>query len=168
MIFIGYGSTAYEMVRFLTDKPNVTIITNSLPVLLLAIECFPGKIIFSGGEYEKEQKFTGGPLGDFFFNQLRATKAFIAAGGISLKDGITDYEIQGASISKKMIDQSDNLIILGDHTKFGVTTFVKICDLKEASMIITDKNCSFQWQKRLSDLQIDILIASEKYENLII
>ncbi|MCP1143959.1 DeoR/GlpR family DNA-binding transcription regulator [Lysinibacillus endophyticus] len=168
VIFIGYGSTAYEMVRFLTDKRNVTIITNSLPVFLLATECFSGKILFSGGEYEKEQKFTGGPLAESFFNQLKASKAFIAAGGISLNDGVTDYEIPGASISRKMIERADNVIILGDHTKFGVSTFVKICDLKEASMIITDKNCSTQWQEKLSELQIDLLIASEKYENLII
>ena len=55
VIFIGHGTTAYEIVRYLGDKPNVIVVTNSLPVLSLAAECFQGKVLFAGGEYEHRQ-----------------------------------------------------------------------------------------------------------------
>ena len=66
VIFIGHGTTAYEIVRYLGDKPNVIVVTNSLPVLSLAAECFQGKVLFAGGEYEHRQKFMGGPLAELF------------------------------------------------------------------------------------------------------
>lgn len=70
-------------------------------MLSLATECFQGKILFAGGEYEHRQKFMGGPLADLFFNQLKANKAFVVAGGISLSDGITDYDITGANVFQR-------------------------------------------------------------------
>lgn len=166
VIFIGHGTTAYEIVRFLSDKPNVIVVTNSLPVLSLASECFQGKVLFAGGEFEHRQKFMGGPLADLFFNQLKAHKAFVAAGGISSDDGITDYDITGAAISKKLIERAENTIILADHTKFGVSTFAHICDLEDIAMVITDKKCSTQWQEKLLQKKVELLIASEIYEDV--
>lgn len=166
VIFIGHGTTAYEIVRFLSDKPNVIVVTNSLPVLSLATECFQGKILFTGGEYEHRQKFMGGPLADLFFNQLKANKAFVAAGGISLTDGITDYDITGAAISKKLIERAETTVILADHTKFGVSTFAHICHLEDVSMIITDQKSSTQWQERLAQKKVELLIASEMLEDI--
>lgn len=166
IIFIGHGTTAYEIVRYLGDKPNVIVVTNSLPVLSLAAECFQGKVLFAGGEYEHRQKFMGGPLADLFFNQLKANKAFVAAGGISLADGITDYDITGAAISKKLIERAENTIILADHTKFGVSTFAHICHLEDVSMVITDQKSSTQWQERLQQKKVELFIAGEMLDDV--
>jgi len=162
VIFIGHGSTAYEIVRFLNGKKNVTIVTPSVPVLLLAMEGFHGKTIFIGGEYEAEQKFTSGPLAEMMLNELKADKAFVAAGGVSINDGISDYDLHGASNSKKMIQRAEDVIVLADSSKFGRTTFAKICSLSDVSMIITDRHCPEQWKKKLSDHKVELLIADDE------
>jgi len=161
-IFIGHGTTPLEIVRFLDQKKNVTVITPSIPVLLLAKETFPGRIIFIGGEFERNQKFTGGPLADIVLQQLKANKAFIAAGGVSMKDGITDYDLQGSSSSRKMMERVEEAIILADHTKFGKTTFAHICPLSDVSMIITDKKCPEEWKNILAQKEIELLIADDE------
>lgn len=161
IIIIGNGTTPLEIVRFLADKNNITLITPSLPVLLLAMEVFKGRIIFIGGEFERNQKYTSGPLSEMMLQYLKANKAFIAAGGISTVNGITDYDINGSSISRKMMERAEDVIILADHTKFGKTTFAYMCALTDASMIITDKSCSVEWKNTLAKKDIELLIVDD-------
>ena len=158
-ILIAHGTTPVDIIRYLDDKTDVTIITASIPVLLLSMESFKGKVIFIGGEYEANQKFTSGPLSDTVLQQLKVNKAFVAAGGLSMNDGLSDYDLKGARSSRKMMQRADEAIILADHTKFGKTTFAHICPLTDLSMIITDKNCSKKWENVLSENGIELLVA---------
>lgn len=160
-IMVGHGTTPLEIARFLEGKNNITLITHSAPVFLMAKEVFDGRIIFIGGEYERSQKLTSGPLTERTLEQLKANKAFIAAGGLSTADGITDYDLHGASISRKMIERADEAIILADYTKFGKTTFAHVCSLTEASMIITDKNCPKEWRNILAEREVELFIADD-------
>lgn len=160
-IMIGNGTTPLEIVRFLADRSDVTLITHSTPVLLLAMEVFKGRIIFIGGEFERNQKSTSGPLAERMLQHLKANKAFISAGGLSTVDGITDYDLNGASVSRKMMERVEDVIVLADHTKFGKTTFAHVCSLTDASIIITDRSCSEEWKKTLAEKEIELLIVDE-------
>lgn len=160
-IMIGHGTTPLEIVRYLRGKHNITLITHSSPVFFMAKDVFEGRIIFIGGEYERNQKLTSGPLTERTLEQLKANKAFIAAGGLSTADGITDYDLYGASISRKMMERVNEVIILADHTKFGRTTFAHVCALTEASKIITDKNCPKEWEKILAEREVELFIADD-------
>ncbi|BAQ10230.1 transcriptional regulator, deor family protein [Bacillus sp. OxB-1] len=159
-IIIGHGTTPVGIVRYLANKKNVTVITPSIPVLLSTMEYFEGKVIFIGGEYEANQKFTSGPLSASVLGQLKANKSFVAAGGLSINDGMSDYDLQGAGSSRQMMSRADEAIILADHTKFGKTTFAHICSLTDISMIITDEHCSEEWQNVLRDNEIELIIAN--------
>ena len=159
IIMIGHGTTVLEIVHFLGDKQNVTIVTPSIPVLLLAMEVFKGKIIFIGGELEPQQKLMFGPLSERMLEQIKVNKAFIAAAGISFADGITDYDLHSASISRKMMERAEEAIVLADHTRFGKTAFAHICRLTDPSMLITDQGCSEEWRKVLNDLAVETILA---------
>ncbi|MEH7380224.1 DeoR/GlpR family DNA-binding transcription regulator [Bacillus sp. JJ1533] len=161
IIMIGNGTTPLDIVRYLDDKADVTIITHSIPVMLLAMEVFKGQVIFTGGEFEKNQKYTSGPLTNVMLDMLKANKAFISAGGISINSGITDYDISGSGISRKMIERAEDVIILADYSKFGNTTFAHMCSLEHASMVITDQKCPQEWRKLLSEKHIELVIATE-------
>ncbi|TQR08730.1 DeoR/GlpR family DNA-binding transcription regulator [Psychrobacillus soli] len=161
VIFIGHGTTVLELVRFLNNKKNVTIITPSLPVLLLANEHFEGKIIFLGGEFERDQKFTSGPLEEMALRHLKANKAFFSAGGISIEDGISDYDLSGARSSRTMMERSNEVIVLADSAKFNLTTLANIGKLSEVSIIITDKNCSDQMKMKLLEQNVELIVSDE-------
>lgn len=158
-IMIGHGTTSLDIVRYLGNKKNVKVITTSVPVLLLAMEKFEGEIIFIGGEVERNQKFTSGPLAEKVLNQLKVNKAFIAAGGVSIRDGISDYDLHGSIISRKMMERADETFVLADYTKFGKTTFAHICPLSDVSMIISDNKCPEEWRIKLEENDIELLIA---------
>jgi len=161
-IMLGNGTTTIEIIRHLGNRRDVTIVTHSTPALLLALEVFAGKVIFIGGEMNKRQKTTEGPLAELILNQLRVNKAFIPAGGVSLLDGITEYELSEANISRKMMDRADETFFLADSSKFGKTTFANVCSLEEVYSIITDRHCDPEWVRQLSDNDIRVWIAKDE------
>ncbi|MFC4799109.1 DeoR/GlpR family DNA-binding transcription regulator [Neobacillus sp. GCM10023253] len=161
VIMIGNGTTPLDMIPFLADKQDITLITHSVPVMLAAMDSFKGRVIFIGGEIERNQKYMSGPLSERMLEMLRADKAFVCAGGISIANGITDYDISGSSISRKMMDRSEEVIVLADHSKFGKTTFAYMCSITDASKIITDQSCPDEWKKIVAACGVELIVADE-------
>lgn len=151
-IMLDNGTTTIEIVPFLSDKTNVTLITNSIPILNLAMETFRGRIIFAGGEVNQECRAVTGTLVDQLLDQFKVNKAFISAGGISLTDGITDFHLAEAVISRKMMQRAEECILVADHSKFGLSTFARVAKLEEISMLITDTGCPKEWVDTIEGL----------------
>lgn len=159
-IMIDNGTTPLEVIRHIRDRKDVTIVTHSVTALLLAMEMFKGKVFFTGGELNPQLQTVTGSLSEQALQQFNVHKAFISIGGISMEEGITDYTLNEASISRKMMERSIETFILADHSKFGKRTFAKISSLQDVSAIITDQGCSTDWIQQLEENGIDILIAN--------
>ncbi|MGG4033880.1 DeoR/GlpR family DNA-binding transcription regulator [Paenibacillus cisolokensis] len=157
-VMIDHGTTTLEVLRYLGDRKHVTVVTHSVPLLLLAMEMFAGRIIFIGGEVSPRQQSVAGPIAEAMLKQLKVNKAFISVGGISLNEGITDYDLNEVSISRLMIERAEEVVVLADHTKFGKITFANIAPLKDVSMIITDEQCPEEWMKKLTEKGIEVLV----------
>lgn len=160
IIMIGHGTTPSHMVTFLAEKKDLTIVTPSIPVLTMCLEHgFKGRVIFTGGELGKEQKLTAGPIAEKMIGELKANKAFIAPGGICLKSGMTDYDIYGANLSRKMMERADEVIVLADYSKFGKTTFAHISSLSKVTSLVTDKELPADWCNMLNSFELKILVG---------
>ncbi|GLX66629.1 DeoR/GlpR family DNA-binding transcription regulator [Paenibacillus glycanilyticus] len=158
-IMVDTGTTTIEILPYLRDRSNLTLITHSVPVLNLAMETFRGTIIFAGGEVNPDYQAATGSLTDQMLDQFKVNKAFISVGGISLVDGITDYHVAEATISRKMMQRAEESIVVADHSKFGLSTFSRISRLEEISMLITDAGCSKEWVDKMEALGIEMRIS---------
>ena len=65
-ILLDNGTTTIEVMRYLKDRSDVTVITHSSPVLNLAMEIFQGKIIYIGGDMNRTKQAATGPLTEIF------------------------------------------------------------------------------------------------------
>ncbi|CAG7659099.1 DeoR/GlpR family DNA-binding transcription regulator [Paenibacillus allorhizosphaerae] len=159
-IMLDNGTTTMEILPHLKDRTNVTLITHSVPILNLALEMFKGNIIFVGGEMNVDYQAATGSLTDELYDQFKVNKAFLSVGGISLTDGVTDFHLAEAIISRKMMRRAEEAIVVADHSKFGVSTFVKISRLEEISMLITDPGCPKEWIDSFEALGIEVRISN--------
>ncbi|MDF2478563.1 MAG: DeoR family transcriptional regulator [Sphingobacterium sp.] len=159
IIMVGNGTTTVEMIDFLSTKKNVTLITYSAPVLLRAMKSFKGPIIFIGGEVDINQESTHGLLAELSLKQLRADKAFIPAGGISIADGINDYDLNEAKMSGLLKERSNELVVVADHSKLGVATFAHICSIKEISTLVTTGPCPEDLKNHLHEHNVQLMLA---------
>lgn len=161
-ILLDNGTTTLEIMRELKHRADVTVITNSVPVLTCALEEFQGRIIFAGGEVSKLCQASTDAITHQLLDQFKVNKAFISAGGISMVDGITEYNLEEAQLSRKMMQRTEEAILVADHSKFGVTTFAQIAPLEQISMIVTDPGCSQEWIDALNKLDVEVLISSSE------
>lgn len=158
-VILDNGTTTLEIMRHLKDRADITVITNSVPILACALEDFQGKIIFAGGEVNMNYQAATGAIAHQMLDQFKVNKAFISAGGISLSEGITEYNVDEALLSRKMMQRTEEAILVADHSKFGVTTFAHIAPIEQISMIVTDSGCAEEWVEALNKLDVEVLLG---------
>ncbi|GIP22538.1 DeoR/GlpR family DNA-binding transcription regulator [Paenibacillus sp. J22TS3] len=156
-ILLDNGTTTIEIIKQLKNRSHVTVITNSVPILNFALKEFRGKVIFAGGEINAKYQAATGPMVYELLDQFKVNKAFISAGGISLSDGITDFDPDEAGVSRKMMKRAEESILVADHSKFGVTAFARISAIEDISMIITDEACPQEWLEALQRLNVEVI-----------
>ena len=136
-IFLDSGSTTLQIAKNLTYHENLTIITNSIPVMLQTLNQGHTVISIGGKVRKSEQSITSF---DFLFNfdRLNIEKAFICCSGISLNNGVTDYSLEEVETRRKILQMSKINYLTADSSKMNKVVTVKICDFDELDILICD------------------------------
>ncbi|NLY21160.1 MAG: DeoR/GlpR transcriptional regulator [Tissierellia bacterium] len=119
---------------------NLTIVTNSLLIALELSDIENFNIFSTGGKLIPSQYCFIGNIAINNLDNFVIDTSFLSTSGISLSSGITDYNFYDVDIQKKMIDISNKTIILADNSKFDKSALVKVANLNEIDLIITDSN----------------------------
>ncbi|GLI57941.1 DeoR family transcriptional regulator [Propionigenium maris DSM 9537] len=121
---------------------KLTIISNSLLIIneLSNVEGFT--TILAGGILNvKEQAFFG-EITERILDDFRVDKAFISVSSLSLRSGITDYPLEEVQVQKKLLNISQKSIILADSSKLESTSLIKVRDIADMELLVTDSNIS--------------------------
>lgn len=159
IIVLDSGTTVVQMLGHLTTRQNLTIITNSIPVLDVALAYPQFHVIVTGGDlYHPTASFVGMEALSWL-RRLNASTLFLAATGVSLNKGITNYSTIEAEMKKAMIEISERVALLVDHTKFNVVSLMAFADLKNIDVIITDMPLPDEYAACCIDHGIEVIIA---------
>lgn len=153
-IAIDVGTTTLELAKAIAGRERLTILTNSLAVAYHLMESlnsgrFTGKIIVIGGELNSQQQSMSGTLGESVMSQFRVDKAFISAGGISLKRGISDYDLGETGMSRRMVEAASQTIVLADDSKLDKEAFVEIIPLRRVHAVVSNVAPPREWVQML-------------------
>jgi DeoR/GlpR family transcriptional regulator of sugar metabolism len=162
-IALDIGTTTLEIASALQGKHNLTIITASLPVanevianLSLTTDV---RLILTGGIVRAGELSLTGHLAVETYHNFHVDKAFIGVGGLSLEDGLTEYNLEDALVKKHLIQTAQRRIVVADSSKIGRTTFTSVADLSIVDTVVTDSDIPEEAVKSLQDLGIEVLIA---------
>lgn len=164
VLYIDPGTTSWEMIPYLREKSNLTIISNSVR-LLQALE-FIGHhtIIHLGGNLRVERLDTVGSLMQIGIEQLRGFKAFQGGDGLDLSFGLSAVDHESAMAAKAILARARETIILADHTKFEQPSLLyKIIDIDSINTIVTDKALSPEWDNKCKESSIRVVLANQEY-----
>jgi len=165
VIVLDDGTTTLHMIGYLENKKNLTVITNSVPALSLFVDycnkgSLSGDIFFLGGRIQSKHSRTSGLLSEKMFEHFHVDKSFISIDGIVLQQGITSYDSDKALLARKFIEQSNETIVMSDHSKIGMSNFYKIADIKEVDIIVSDTAIPSDWEAELEMADIKWIVAS--------
>ena len=149
IIYIGEGTTASMVVRFVAPAMPFTIFTNNLGVTA-EMEDTSSELILLGGTYSITTHSLAGPLTMEMIRQVNASKVFLGADGLSLSAGLTTPNLEIAVIERSMIRHtSGQIIVMADHPKFGLVAEMSVAPLKHIDVLITDRKIPSDFQKNL-------------------
>lgn len=158
-IFLDTGTTVQQLARFIKGKERLIIITNSLPTAMLLNESlaqnkFTGKLIMLGGEVSTDQQTISGKVCEEMLKNFYVDKAFLSVGGISIRRGVSDYDLNESEISKIACSISKETIVLADNSKIGVQSFSLIAPLNSINAIISDVKPPTTWDEQLKLIDV--------------
>jgi DeoR/GlpR family transcriptional regulator of sugar metabolism len=156
---VDEGSTALQILHFLDNKHHLTILTNSIPALMLLIEhqkrgTFDGKLIFIGGEVSAKHLRVSGPISEKIMEDFYVNKSFVSVDGVSLENGISSYDYEKAVFTRKIIRCSETAIVVADFSKIDKRTVAKIADLREIHMIVSEQAPPEEWKAALQKMEL--------------
>lgn len=79
--------------------------------------------------------------------------------------GIADSSDDVVQVKRAMMAASDHAVLLADHRKFDRAGFVSMGRLEEIDRIITDREPSEEWKKRLKDSNVKLYCRSEQAQS---
>lgn len=152
-ILLDPSTTALFVVKALRSvgKKNITIITNSVEVLMECAEYDGWEVISTGGTMQAEKFALVGPKAIEGIADFHADKAIISCRGIDMKKGLTDTNIMFSQVKQTMLDNAAERILAVDGSKFDQVCFSRICALSDIDTVVTDVTPSEAWAGYLKD-----------------
>lgn len=135
-VFIDAGTTTEKMIDFLPDK-NVTFVTNAF-VHAKKLAQRGVKVYIPAGEIKLKTEAIVGAECVISLQSYNFTKSFVGANGISLSGDITTPDRKEASVKSAVVQNSQTVYVLADHSKFDHMYSVTFAQLGRVK-IITDK-----------------------------
>lgn len=142
-VFIDSGTTCLEAGRLLRGRADLTIITNSLP-LIASYEQFRARLIVLGGEMRNVSGALVGDLALAALDRLRADVALIGASGLHADDGVGTTELLETAVKREWLARSRRKVLLADASKWSQTTLVSFARWDEFDEFYTDKKPPFR------------------------
>lgn len=160
VILIESGTTGLQTALNITNKKNLTVITNSCDIAAMLGNTNPSYIIIlSGGILKTDTHSLIGPIADTSIKNLNVDKAFIGITGIDIKKGITATDPIEAQTKKYIIESAKKVIALCDHSKLGHVSINFVAPLEKIDILITDSEADDKFINKVKELDIKVIIS---------
>ena len=158
-IFIDAGSTTQVFAEILIAGPGLQVFTNALTVAgILA-----GKHFLNchtvGGRVRPNSLAEVGSLAQRVFDDFRFDVAFVGTNAASFNRGLCTPDPEEAAIKRAIIVNSERVLLLADHTKFGRNSLVKYADLDEIDLVITGTELEAEQRAALVEAGAEVELA---------
>jgi DeoR/GlpR family transcriptional regulator of sugar metabolism len=154
-IMLDASSTALYIAKHLKNKKNLTLITNSIEILLELSDVTGWKVLSTGGVMKEGSLSLVGYQAEKMISSFHVDKTIISCKGIDIDRGITDSNEMEAHIKKLMLDSSNMKILAVDNSKFDKISFTKIEELTALNVVVTDIEPNQNWKQALNSMNIE-------------
>ena len=138
-IMLDASSTAVYIAKGLKDKKNLTLITNSMEIVIELLDMSDWRVLSTGGVSREGSFALVGTQTNRMLQSYHADKAIISCKGLDMAAGLTDSDELLADNKRTMLENAKERILAIDSSKFGATAFMTVGRLKDITMIVTDE-----------------------------
>ncbi|MBP0454632.1 DeoR/GlpR transcriptional regulator [Kitasatospora sp. RG8] len=142
VVALGGGTTTYAVAKRLLGIPDLTILTNSLPIeVLFRSHAAPGAqapvVLLTGGSSTRSQALVG-PVAEHTIMSLHADQLILGTHGVTEEEGLTSPGLAESQTNRAFIARARQVVVVADHTKWGAIGLSSFARLDQVGCFITD------------------------------
>lgn len=156
-IILDASTTALAVAQKIKEKSKITVITNSIEIILELSDKPDFKILSTGGTLKEGSLALVGYQAEKMIGTFHADVAILSCKGIDIHHGLTDSNEADSEVKKSIIRSSNKKIIAVDSSKFDKISFTTICNFDDVDVIVTEKKPEDKWIKFFGDREIEVV-----------
>ena len=158
-IFLGSGTTVLEVARNLRDRKNLTVITNSLPVLNMLAGIQEITVISLGGMLRESELSFIGHITEQALTEVRADKVVMGTRCLSLEHGLTNDYLPETLTDRAILKTGREVVIVADHTKINRVATALLAPLDVMNTFVTDSRADKKFIQAVKKMGINVIAA---------
>lgn len=163
-IGISAGTTTVELARHVASVPDLTVVTNSLPVAQVLHESGARgqDVILTGGMRTPSDALVG-PITVAALEMLHVDLLFLGCHGVDGRAGLTTPNLVEVDTNRAFIRAALRVAVLADSTKWGVIGLGTFGRLHDVDVFVTDAGLTASARTVLSQ-QVGELVVVDRDE----
>jgi len=158
-LFINLGTTTEEVARRLCDHDGLRVITNNLNVAAALGRSRHAEVIITGGVIRPRDLGITGEATIDFVRQFKADFGVIGISGIEEDGTLRDFDYREVCVSEAIIQQSRQVLLVADHSKFGRNALVRLGHLDDIDILFTDQPPPRSMDTVIADAGLRVSVA---------
>ena len=158
-IFIDSGSTSRILAEWIPDHANLTVFTNSIPVVNTMFSKPRVPCYLVGGRTRPVSQSTVGKWALAELSELRVDVAFVGTNAVSFTRGLSAPDSDEAAIKASMLNHAQKVILLADHSKFDQDSMFAYAPLENLDLIITGEEMPKNLRAKLREFDLDVVYS---------
>ena len=156
-IMLDSSSTALYIVKKIKSKKNLTVITNSVKILIELADKSDWTVLSTGGVLKKGALSLTGSSAEKMIKSYHVDTAICSCKGLDIELGVTDSNENDSLIKQAMLACAERRILALDSEKFDKKSFVNVCGTQDIDIIVTDTKPSEKWLSYCAEKEINLV-----------
>lgn len=156
-IMLDASSTATYVTQRIKNRKNITLITNSVEILLELADKDDWNILSTGGALKKGALALIGTSAEKMIRGFHVDLAVCSSKGIDINMGITDSSEKDSVIKQAIFAAADHKVLAVDSTKFDKISFVRVCDAGDVDTVVTDTQPAERWAEYFREKNVELI-----------
>jgi DeoR/GlpR family transcriptional regulator of sugar metabolism len=165
-IGLSAGTTTFCLAELLMNVAELTLVTNSVRVVNLFGAGRPpsgagargATVVLTGGVRTPSDALVG-PIADLSIRSLHLDMLFLGCHGMDPVAGLTTPNLAEAETNRAFVQAARKVVVVADHTKWGIVGLSSFADLDSVDMLITDGGLEPEARALVADLVGQLIIA---------
>ena len=144
-LMLDASTTAIHVAKSIKNRKNITLITNSVEILLELSDKEGWNVLSTGGVLKQGSLSLVGSSAERMIRGYHVDLAVCSSKGIDLSMGVTESNEKDSEIKRAIFSSANHKVLAIDSTKFDRISFVRVYDLNDIDTIVTDAAPSERW-----------------------
>lgn len=138
------SSTIMEVIKLIEDSGDITILTTS-NIMLHELANTKFNLLCTGGFFNRNTLSMQGSMAIENIRRYNVEILLISCKGLDFEKGATDSTVPEVEIKRAMMEQSNEIALFVDHSKFGRKAFAELLNIHEIDYLVTDQKPDKKW-----------------------